>query len=48
VEFDGHACPSQLKMDVSLPDEPFWENDTFERFISFFLFWVKGPSWPQG
>jgi hypothetical protein len=23
VEFEGQACPSHLKMDVSLPDEPF-------------------------
>ncbi len=23
VEFEGQTCPSHLKMDVSLPDEPF-------------------------
>jgi hypothetical protein len=25
VEYEGQACPSHLKMDVSLPDEPFLE-----------------------
>ncbi len=25
VEYEGQTCPSHLKMDVSLPDEPFLE-----------------------
>jgi hypothetical protein len=36
---EGQACPSHLKKDVSLPDEPFLEMTLWKT--SFFLFWVK-------
>jgi len=42
VEFEGQTCPSHLKMDVSLPDEPFLvRSDPLKERLASSLFWVK-------
>jgi len=42
VEFEGQTCPSHLKMDVSLPDEPFLESYPLKERLASSSFWVKG------